>query len=113
MELSDLSRDERSLLLYVEARAVDHTARMNVAQLNRDDRDILDRWNDTGFVISGRICAEDAESRDGSLWCRLSDEAWRLAHEERKARGGRLWEKRGYQTTEEARGEAAREPSSA
>ena len=38
---------------------------------------------------------------DGTHWCRLSDEAWALAHAERRARHERMRLKRNWISTEE------------
>lgn len=100
--LLDLSSDERSLLLFLETRAVDHSGRVQTARMNADDVDIAAKWNAEGFVAFGRIRAVDCNEY-GTHWCRLSDRAWALAHEERKTRAARTWDKRGWKTTKEAR----------
>jgi hypothetical protein len=64
--------------------------------------EILERWRDIGFIDYGRIAAADISAR-GSLWVKLSDDAFNLAHQERRDRAGRLWEKRVYATTAEVR----------
>lgn len=103
--LNEMSRDERSLLLFFECRAVDHSGRVKTVHMNDADRAIAERWNAEGFVQYGRICAENL-SEHGTHWCQLSDEAWALAHAERKARAARTWEKRNWRTTEEKRAAA-------
>lgn len=101
-QLKRFSKDERSLLLYVEARAVDFGGRMNPAQLNGIDMEILKRWQSEGKLEFGRIASEDV-NRDGSLWVRLEPETIFLAQAERRARIIRMQKNRHYKTTEEKR----------
>ena len=104
--LDTLTKDERSLLLFMESRATDQSGRVKTVHMNEADMKIAERWNREGFVKFGRIASEDL-SEFGSHWCFLSDEAWTLAHAERKARAARTWAKRGWKTTEEKRALAA------
>lgn len=103
--LADMSKDERSLLLYLETRAVDHGGLVATPQMNADDYAILDRWKESGFVRSGRLTHASVEKLQGSThWVRLSEEAWKLAHEERRARHERSYAAKTWETTEEKRG---------
>lgn len=100
-----LSGDELSLLLFFETRAVDCSGRVNVAHMNRDDRVIAERWSESGFVLFGRIAAEDCSecSEYGTMWCKLSEAAWAAVHAAREARARRLWNRRTWRTTDEQR----------
>jgi hypothetical protein len=109
-KLEDLHPKERSLLLYVETCAVDNAGRMDPRKVNDDDRIVLDYWHKIGFVTHGRICADDCNPV-GCVWVRLSETAWVLTHEERRARAARMWKNRGYTTTAEKRGETTPEPT--
>lgn len=100
--LESMTREERSLLLYLETAVVDYGGRYKGQCINDGDREIMDRWADDGFITHGRICAAD-HNRDGALWVQLSPEWLELAHCERKARAKRTWEARRYRTTEEHR----------
>ena len=100
--LNEMTKDEKSLLLFFECRAVDNAGRVKTDHMNDDDRALADRWSVEGFVRWGRIRAADL-NEFGSHWCILSDEAWALAAEERKARAARTWTKRNWRTTEEQR----------
>lgn len=100
--LETMTRDERSLLLYFESRAVDNSGRIDMRRMNKYDREIAEKWNSEGFARFGRIAAEYLTDQ-GTHWCHLSDEAWRLVHAERKARAAHTWENRRWQTTEEER----------
>lgn len=100
MGVEDFTKDEQSLLLYLETRAVDYGGRMNGQQLNNVDRENLTKWKVSGYVESGRICADD-HNKDGTLWCKLSERAFNDATALRKARMLRMWENRHYRTTAE------------
>jgi hypothetical protein len=101
--LAKLTKDERSLLLYFESRSIDYYGRVDPRQMNDEDREIAERWNKEKFVLYGRI-ASDWVNEYGSEWCRLSDEAMKLAAEERKARANRMWKKRPWKSTQELNG---------
>ena len=97
MELSEMSREERSLLLFVETQAVDHGGALDRSRVNDADMEVLLDWHEDGFVMCGRLPsalagpgARRGRGRCATHWVHLSDEAWRLAHEERRARHGRL-----------------------
>ncbi len=102
------TKAELSLLLYIEARAVDYGGRMKPEQLNAADWEILQRWAKTGFVKAGRIIMAD-HNGDGSEWVWLSPEAFKAAQRERRARAGRVWASRQYETTAEKSGETLAE----
>ena len=44
-ENKPLSKDEKSLLLFLETRAVDYGGRVNVQHMNLEDMEIAKRWN--------------------------------------------------------------------
>lgn len=102
-----MTKDEERLLLYCETCAVDHDGRIDIRHLNSDDVAIMEKWDHTGFVESGRIAFNSFVQQAGkrSRWCRLSDLAWLVAHRERKLRAERGWEKRRWISTAEKRGE--------
>lgn len=102
MELKDLSKDEKSLLLFLETCAVDKSGRVNVEHMNAQDMEIAKRWNESGFLGFGRICHADCKPI-GTHWTKLSPEAFTLCGQEREARAGRKWEAKSYVTTEEKR----------
>ena len=102
-KLSDLSKVERSLLLYLESRAVDYSGRVNAVQMNAEERAILARWADDGHIMYGRIVAKDHNDQ-GMEWVRLSPDFILLAQEERRERIARTWKTRYYTTTFEKGG---------
>lgn len=50
-----LTKEERSLLLYLESRAVDHRGLVDTAHMNADDMKIARRWSETRFLRFSRI----------------------------------------------------------
>ena len=99
-----LTRDELSLLLFLETRAVDYGGRVATPHMNDDDRTIVDRWVEEGYVEYGRIALED-HNKQGTHWVKLSAEALKAAHQERTARIDRMWAARRFKTTAEKRAE--------
>lgn len=92
----ELTREEKNLLLYMETQAVDYGGKLQSVRMNADDYEIAKRWNESGFVLFGRIAANDISTRGDAgeyprtHWCVLSEEAWAAAHAERRARCKRL-----------------------
>jgi len=100
--LNEMSRDEISLILFLESCAVDYSGRVHGARMNTDDLALARKWHDEGFIEFGRIAMKSINT-DGNLWCHLSDAAMALAAEARKARADRGWANRTYQTTSDMR----------
>ena len=87
------TRDEKNLLLYFETQAVDYGGTLESMPLNADEFAIVKRWNEAGFVHFGRIAFHDIKRHNGVArdhWVVLSEEAWTLAHAERRARCERV-----------------------
>lgn len=94
MELT--TREEKSLLMYFETQATDYGGTLESVRMNADDFAIAKRWNEAGFVHFGRIAFNDIKRHNGVArdhWCVLSEEAWKLAHAERRARCERVMAK--------------------
>ena len=100
MKTKDLDREEQSLLLFLETRAVDYGGRVNGVHMNEGDFKIVERWNKEGFIGFGRIVARHANN-DGCHWVKLTDESLKLAHELRIERMKRMWKNKSYITTED------------
>ena len=110
LKLEDMSKDAKSLLLYLETRAVDHGGLLDERHMNATDHVLVLGWKVQGFVEYGRICAADLGMRPGhtkvptgncGTWIKLSTEALALAHQERKNRMVRMWAARAWRTVEE------------
>lgn len=99
-KLEEMTKAERSLLLFFESAAVEKSGRFMGACVNSDDMAIADQWMKEGFITYGRIKAEFCNSM-GQHWVHLSEAAHVLAADERKARAKRMWESRTYKTTGE------------
>lgn len=92
--LETMTRVERSLLLFLETCAVDRGGRIASEKMNAEEVAIAKQWNEEGFIHYGRISSGHLNRLAGNHWCFLSDEAWQLAAEERKARALRMWDGR-------------------
>lgn len=101
MQTEKLTKDEKSLLLFLETRQVDYGGRVNLQHMNDEDMEIAERWNKEGFIGFGRIVIRNHNS-DGTHWCRLSKEAFEVAHELRKERAERMWLNRTWLGTKES-----------
>jgi hypothetical protein len=107
MKLSEMTKDERSLLLFLETCAVDQGGLVDIRHMNDDDKMIVEVWMGDGFIDYGRIKFHDIENfshtngKQYTHWVNLSDEAFKLAHEERIARSKRLWNSRTWHRTGE------------
>ncbi len=89
MKIENMSKDERSLLLYFECQAVDYGGKIDTRRMNRTDFDIAEQWNGNGFARFGRIFSGDIR-HNFDHWCILSEDAWVEAHRERRARNVRV-----------------------
>lgn len=98
----DFTKDQRSLLLYLETCAVDASGRVNGKRMNQDDFRQAAVWNNAGFIRFGRIASE-CVNQYGAHWVEFTDAAWQAVHAERRARAERLRARRTFRTTEEKR----------
>lgn len=96
--LDTMTRDEKNLLLFFETQAVDYGGLVDLKQrrgqagiMNKEDFDIAKKWDKEGFVKFGRIKFHSIIK--STHWCELSEEAWGIAHAERKARCKRIMSK--------------------
>jgi len=96
------TRDQATLLLYLECRAVDNGGRVHGQHMNAGDFKQAEAWNDDGFIGFGRIASEDV-NQYGAHWVTFSDAAWEAAHHERRARAESMLSNRNYRTTAEKR----------
>jgi len=78
--------------MYLETCIVDHFGKVVGARMNEDDFDIAKRWNDEKFISFERIPFHDIKKNTpypATHQVKLSDEAWKLAHQFRRERGER------------------------
>lgn len=100
MKLEELTKDERNLLLYLECRCTDDGGAVDPRHMNEQDFETAEKWNREEFIKFGRISSGFISSHR-THWVQFSDEAWELAHEERRARAARMFEKRNWKKTSE------------
>lgn len=100
--LNNMTREERSLLLFLETRYVDYAGRVDTRHMNEPDMQIVDAWVEEGFIEFGRIASQDV-TRQGGHWVKIPLPAFTLAGAERMARAKRMQVDKGYQTTAEKR----------
>lgn len=103
--LEEMTKDERSLLLFFETACTDQGGIFDPRHMNQEDAKIMEAWKACGFIQQGRLTFESIKRQNKvmPLWVLLSDEAWVLAHQERRARHARLYAKRSWETTDEKR----------
>lgn len=101
INIKEMSKDEKSLLLFLETRAVDYGGRVNIQHVNKGDMEIASKWNATDFLYFGKIVIRNHNS-DGTHWVHLSDEAFKIAHQLRLERVNKMYENRTWISTEDS-----------
>ena len=99
MKLNEMSATERSLLLYVESVSTEYAGLVDASHINADDIEILKRWDKDGFISYSRITYRSLQTlvnKHKTSIVALSESAWLLAHEERRARNLRMKSKAPY-----------------
>lgn len=86
----DLTKTERSALLYAETTLVDYGGLMEGKRLNGQDHDALNRLQSAGMLTWGRVPAKLLGSfiggRDITHWVSFNDVGWQLAAQVRRER---------------------------
>lgn len=100
MTFESLTKQEVSLLLFLECRAVDYAGAIPSGKLNAEEIGLAQRWHADGFIQFGRIYSGDRTH--GSYWCVLSPEAWSLVAKARQKLAQTKLEQRTWMRTEEA-----------
>ena len=91
----EMTRDERSLLLYLETCAVDRSGRVDGRHMNAEDFEIARRWNETGFLFFRRrraklsIGAASVNAAALTHVVKLGDTAWAEVSRLRRERAER------------------------
>lgn len=98
--VKDMNQEERSLLLFLETRAVDYGGRVDTAHMNELDMEIARSWHAMKFIQFGRIRIAD-HNPGGTHWVYLSRDAWEIAHKLRHIRAERMWINRPWKKTSE------------
>lgn len=104
-KLEDLSKVEKVVLLFLEACAVEYGGTVDTDQMSKYAFLIAEKWNREGFINFGRIAYKDIPDKFShykfSHFVFLSENAWSLAHQERRERFKRMEAKRKWRTTSE------------
>lgn len=100
--ITELTKTEKSLLLFLECAAVDHAGIYRPESTNAEDCKLMDTWRDQGFIEHGRVASKWLKE-GRTVWVYLSAEAFKLAHELREERALRMWGNKTYGTTHELR----------
>ncbi len=83
--MKELTKDERSLLLFFEYTAVDQWGIIDdMRKMNNEDISIACGWNDEKFILFKKVHRNKRERIHLTFAVKLSDEAWKLAHQLRK-----------------------------
>jgi hypothetical protein len=82
----DMTKDERSVLVYAESVTVDYGGLMEADRMNAEDFAGLDKLAVLGFLTWGRIPAallgqHDLTRTKPTHWCKLTESGWALAHQ--------------------------------
>ncbi len=87
MDTTSFTKDERSLLLFLETCAVDGSGAVKTVHMNAEDMAIARRWNEEGYLTFKRIHSSKLQIIKGAThWVELSSDAWNDAAALRKAR---------------------------
>lgn len=103
---NDMDKDGRNLLLYLESVATDFGGLVDSRRINAEDFQTAEEWNQHGFISFGRLSSKDCcdmkrRGHPNTHWVELSEEAWKMAHQERRARAARVMAKRTWRKTSE------------
>ena len=102
MNVERMTHQQRSVLIYLETRAVDHGGLVDTRMMNKQDMDIVDAWVAAGYIGFGRVQAKDVELTGCTHWVTIGELALAAAHAERKARIIRVWTQRQWRKSSEA-----------
>ncbi|VVE68902.1 hypothetical protein PAN31117_03135 [Pandoraea anapnoica] len=92
IELADLTRQEKSFLLYAETCCVEYGGLLEGLRMNGDDMAAGRRFKELGIINFGRVPAAllgTFNGRAASNWVTFTDDAWRLAHLARRERAAK------------------------
>ena len=92
-KIEELSKDEKSLLMYFEARSVDYSGTVDARNMNSDDFELAKYWKEMEFIDFGRIYSGHL-NQGRSHWVELSNKAVSLAQDARRLKAIRRWANR-------------------
>ena len=85
--MKELTKDEKFLLLFLEDTVVNQWGIVDdLRKVSPEELEKMKEWNKIKFVLSKRVHRNKGEQIHLTYAIRLSDDAWNLAQEERKAK---------------------------
>ena len=91
-----MTKEEESLLLFLETQIVDHRCLVGEVHMNDDDMKIAKRWDKKKYIVFGRLKMRDipkSGKRSPHYGVQFSETAWSDAHRIRRERGHRICSK--------------------
>ncbi|MDW5419120.1 hypothetical protein R6242_21335 [Iodobacter sp. CM08] len=87
MKFQDLTKTDKSILLYMETRIVDFGGFLDGNKMNQADLESAHFFKTSGVIEFGRIPAKLLEAaKPSTYWVTFTNEAWELAHALRRER---------------------------
>ena len=92
-----MTKEENSLLLFLETQAVDNRGIVKTIHMNSEDIIIATNWNESGFIEFKRRKIEDIRKTDNVIlnkpthYVKLSEKAWEIVARLRKERAIRMF----------------------
>lgn len=97
IDITTLTRDEKSILLYAETCVVDRSGLMVGARMNEVDMAALKKFKEAGALDFGRIpyhCMQtlrhDGPGVESTHWVTFHEPAWKAAHALRRVRAQQI-----------------------
>ena len=92
--MKKFTKDEESLLLYLETCAVDAWGKVKSIHMNKVDFEIAERWHKEGFIKFGRLLSseiikDNVRGHNVNRYIILSNDAWKEVARLRKERAKR------------------------
>lgn len=84
-QFEKMTKDERSLLIFLEVRAIDHGGKVDTRHMNKEDMDLANKWHKEKLIQFGRINSNHLSGYNTHVVI-LSEEAIDLAYLCRKRR---------------------------
>jgi len=101
--MKEYSKDEKSLLLYLETCLVDNRGNVTGVRMNDADFVIIKKWKEEGSISFQRVPFHEITTAGvfpQTHTIKFTDEAWKLAHKFRRERAERHTETIGEQLNE-------------
>jgi len=95
----EFTKDERSLLLYLETCLVDNAGRCESLRMNKEDFENIEKFKEEGLIRFGRIPWSEIEKLKKlyrskyTHWVRFNERTWEIVWKLRKERSERMIEK--------------------